>query len=204
MNGTIEANVAAGATLKSSVPASRLAWPNQTSLPRDATRASAAVSDAPPTDSSTRSNGPSLDSTSGTTSAAPSASRRSPRSGEDETAVTSAPCAAASSTTKCPTPPEAPVSRTRRPATDPASRSSRSAVSPATPRVDAVRHVLARTPAIARVLEQEGLAAIDRVRLDRDERLVRRRLGLGSLAEDGARRRVCSGGEGGHAHAEQP
>ena len=150
-----------------------------------------------------------------------SAPSESSRCGRRETTVTEAPAPAASSTRKCPTPPDAPVTSSRRPAGDGIARSNRSAVRPAsgsaaaisgarsptgasasvrtatrsaqpppggcptTPLADSrsgpvgrrahdhTGDVLAGAPAAA--LEQEQLAAVERERLDRHDRLVRGR-----------------------------
>ena len=105
---------------------------NETIVPRGATRRIAAESVAPPTPSTIVSKRSPSVVISWTISSAPSASRPFARSGLAETAVTCAPPRLASWTAKRPTPPEAPVTRTRRPSSAPPISRAYSAVRPAT------------------------------------------------------------------------
>src|SRR5829696_2457795 len=98
--------------------------------------ASAAASEAPPTDSSTRSNSPRSGMPTDTV-VAPSSCRPAPRSGRPTTAVISAPRWPASCRAKRPTPPAAPVTSTRPSAQRSPIWMARWAVSPATGRVAA-------------------------------------------------------------------
>src|SRR6266566_9963006 len=102
----------------------------RTTVPRGATLPRPAASDGPPTQSATRSYRPTAAAGSATTDDAPRASSSFSCSAR-ATAVTWAPAAAASWIWIRPTPPLAPVTRTRRPSRSPASRSVRRAVRPA-------------------------------------------------------------------------
>jgi hypothetical protein len=97
---------------------------------------------------STTSTGTSIPSRPTTTSSAPSCVKPVPRSFRPTEAITCAPASEASRTANRPTPPDAPVTSTRRPSTAPLARSARNAATPATGRADAcARSTMAGTSA---------------------------------------------------------